>query len=482
MAHSSLSHSQSRDDVAALNKAWSRVDTFFDALLSLIRTDKGQERAAAAIIGLESQQGRNIVVRFSQLVTSGRHDFWILKHIFGKALPSLHATPQELLRCLTALQTASKGDMAASWILSELEDMARKQFEFAQQLVEYIFQHPVSGAPFLTAVLAGLSTRRFNTAIAMVERGINSKTKPIRQAAIHALGRLSYNNRKTQAIKVCSQLAAIAANATDEHAGTAVVALGQLLPHLPVNAGDAICTIVLDGPQTARRSVPFVLSCAKGSHDEVWFKKALLALADLDVEHLPEGNWLDIVLSECCHRKNPICLEFLDEWLRLHPEAPVSKPFSAIITELGSTKHADWLANKLPIWFTARQNFSSWRLADELLKTYAQCGNSGNAPYLSYAAESLDRLDAADIHFLIRKTIAYTFVYPRLLCSTVISCLCCRHSRRQVDTLVYSYFAQIIGRNYFGATEGILKPLSQSGTHRQKRVAGNILNDLIIIP
>ena len=388
---------------------------------------RGSDDNRQAIISLLSELHNkgdiDIIKAFSSLRKNAPNgsDFFLSRHLFEKALPTLAAPVMQVMVCVQHLARQAGNDMAANTVFGPFIDFLANDSSRPSLALEIIRNSPDDWSGFVcSAILAGTSINLqeyFNSAIELVSYDVSG----VSINAIFSLGRISYPKDSTFPERAIDEVGCFVVDQSDDNCMAVVVktaiSLARSNPSLVEKANTAIATALAKGSDQALHSATEEFCFhAKDLPDELLIS-LISVLPRVKAENRVSISNIDCGISKLLNGRNMSqaigCLETI---LIANASTLNLEVFSGAVHKI--------LSGDLT---TINKLLTRWFLTGErvLCKGISEIVESvhGDQLLLEIKPEDLPNKDAEILVFLARKAIGYLFINPVSVASIIISLL-----------------------------------------------------------
>ena len=399
---------------------------FLETLYACLTADHdARNELVLDLVALHNERLIDVVEAFQSLSnkSSNGPDFFLTRHVFEKALPSLDAPALPVMRCVLQLYRGAGQDLAAGTIIEGYVNFCANQPSRPREALAMIEAHPDEYADLLTATLsAGFrvdNPHYLEHAIRLCEQD----NIELKKGAVFSLGNLSFQPGNAMSNSAIAALERTAMVETDD----------QILARL---VKSAFMLLQQDKSQEQRIVTLFATALSKGGEftlhaaSEVFgfnTNELTSALLDVLLEHLAHVkptskgtlNNVDYGIAHLLKKGTPERpIQFLEDLLLAHAKDLTMEIFDDSAREILSNKAL--ISKVFTRWFL-RGN----RVLCDGVRIISSQNHHDGLP-LEIDPSELQSADLVHVAFLARKAIGYLFMQQISAASILVSIM--RHT------------------------------------------------------
>lgn len=399
---------------------------FLETLYACLTADHDARSALALdLVALHNEKLMDVVDAFESLSnkSSNGPDFFLTRHVFEKALPSLDAPALPVMRCVLQLYRGAGQDLAAGTIIEGYVNFCANQPSRPREALAMIEAHPDEYADLLTATLsAGFrvdNPHYLEQAIRLCEH----ENIEMKKGAVFSLGNLNFRPGNAMSDSAIAALERTAMVEADD----------QILARL---VKSAFMLLQQEKAQEQRIVTLFATAVAKGGEFTLHAASEIFgfntneltsALLEVLLEHLAHVkptnkgtlNNVDYGIAHLLKNGTPERpIQFLEDLLLAHPNDLTMEVFDDSAREILSNKAL--ISKVLTRWFLRGNRV----LCDGVRIIVSQNHHDGLP--LEIDPSELQPADFVHVVFLARKAIGYLFMQQISAASVLVSIM--RHT------------------------------------------------------
>lgn len=400
----------------------------FEKLSSIWREEasKKDKILSRLIIDLNEKHKIDTCLLAARAIEDGANCFNVY-FVIQDAIPTLTHNIDSLILLLEKLYEGMKGDFVSFKQYLPIEQLTRKQPEFAKELVSFLL---TIQKPFVMGYISTIFVTLSESNLANIHSELLSLTNHESiyaiKSAINALSRLSYQfpedqERMDKSISVCRNLSS--RNSVDLDLEI-VAAMGNLLKKSEEAKNILLAYAQKDNPEILYQVSHALLTNCKSFSQEGWFKDCLMVLTKTSCSHKGIIHNLDLILFTLLENKKEG--RFVEE---LFIQWAIKSNFSAtsnvrVGTLFPSAIH-QFIKDKqsLETFITNLLNHDDFKV-HQFLFDFAHELSVFNIKDLKLDKKILDNLDFDDLFYICRKILGYIIVDADLISSLIFSILC----------------------------------------------------------
>lgn len=414
--------------------AWEDPDRFVEAIAEAQRRTSRyagrREVAAAVLLVLAQERGKDIVGRVGELASMGRGDgnrlLWDIYGPFCEALPELEVEPGALAETLEAVSEVTANDGMAGLVHNAVERLAVRSRAQGHALYEAFASHAGSSRfAFVPAILVGLASSDFTEAHALA-LDLSAAAEPdARRAGITALGLFDYSDDSQSYLLEATweRLQRGRSESDPEVDHTLVRAYGNLLDRKP-EARDVLVEFSTRPESSVQGALSWILfQKSDEAHAEPWFKDALLNLAVVATARKGILENLDHSLYRVAKEDPDLVVEFM-EALVLGRDyggngegGELPEMLHGAFAELVQ-HHPGSIEEAVTRWFASPERRLHRAARDFVHDVYDITGRS--APWLKLSKPVLDGLEEQTVVYALQRIMGHIMV-SRALAALLLS-------------------------------------------------------------
>lgn len=392
--------------------------SFLETVYACLSADRNSRSTLALdIVALHNEGLINVVGVFESLINnqSNGSDFFLIRHVFEEALPSLDAPVLSVMRCILQLYRNAGQDLAAGTIISKYVDFCAHQPSRPREALTEIEAYPDEFADLLTATLsAGFRVDNpyfLEQAIRLCE----DENIELKRGAVFSLGNLNLQTGNAMSDSAITALERSSMVETDD----------QILARL---VKSAFMLLQQDKAQEQRIATLFATAVAKGGEYTLY---AASEIFGFHTNELP-APLLEVLLVHLAHvsptnkgtlnnvdygiahllkngtTERPI--QFLEDLLLAYPNDLTMEVFDDTAREILGNKAL--ISKVLTRWFLRGD-----RVLCDGVRIIVSSHHHDGLP-LGIDPSELKSADSVHVVFLARKAIGYLFMQQ--ICATSV--------------------------------------------------------------
>ena len=347
-------------------------------------------------------------------------DFFLSRHLFEKALPTLIASVVEVMVCIQHLATEAGNDLAANTVFEPFIDFLAADPSRPSQALEAIREFPGKWASFVCpAILAGTRINLeeyFGHAVKLVAHELAD----ISRNAIYVLGRIPYPEGSSYTKRAMEQVAHTVKQKSDDADMAVVIKTTSSIARIDSTLGEKSHEVIS-------------IALAKGSDlalhaatEEFGFHTNDLPgqLLNIFISHIPriksenKGSIdnIDFGISALFKKDTNLAIECLENILLSNRDTSSLKMFDSVIHEILSMGLST-LNHLLTRWFIKGDRVLCTAIREILESVH------GNQMKLEIDPKALPNNDPITFILLAHKAIGYLFFKPVTASSIIVSLL-----------------------------------------------------------
>jgi hypothetical protein len=399
-----------RDRTDALVEAF-KAGHFLETVYALSQTDRGAcDGLSLELATLHNNGLIDVVAGFENLKNrSSGPNFFLMRHIFEKALPHLNAPIPAVMRCVLRLYRDAGQDLAAGTIIEGFIGFSAKVASRPRDALKVIEADPDTYVDLLTPVIIAGShidnPQYLAEAIVLCE----DKNIEFRRRAVHSISRLNWPEDALVPDSAFAALERSAGVESDDQILAAVVKSAFALWLRDKSSEDRAVTLITSALSKGSEYTLHAASEVFGFHASELSPSLVNLLPPYLVHVKPENNRtvdnIDLGLSQLLkNADSDRAIQFLEDLLLTHPGKLALKSFNSTVTQIQSNKA---LFNKVMTrWFLRGDPALC-----EGVHTMA-AAHHGNNLRLEIDPAELKSTDLVHVMFVARKALGYLFFQP----------------------------------------------------------------------
>lgn len=429
---------------------------FLETVYGLSRTDRGErDGLSLALATLHNKGLIDVIAGFENLKNqSSGPNFFLMRHIFEKALPDLNAPVPAVMRCVLRLYRDAGQDLAAGTIIEGFIGFIAKAASRPRDALKEIEADPDTYADLLAPVIIAGSRIDNPQYLAEAIHLCEDKNIEFRRRAVHSIGRLNWPEGPLVPDYAFAALERSASVESDDQILAAIVKSAFDLWLRDKSSEDRVITLITS---TLSKGGEYTLHAASEVfqfHANELSPSQVNSLLPYLIHLKPENNRtvdnIDFGLSRLLkNADSDRAIRFLEDLLLAHPGKLALKSFDSTAAQIQSNKA---LFNKvLTRWFLRGDPALC-----EGVHTMA-AAHHGNNLKLEIDPAEFKPADLVHVMFIARKALGYLFFQPVSAASVLISLM--RHAANDeilkglgdllFDPLLLSYTGSV--REYVAA-------------------------------
>lgn len=394
---------------------------FLGAVYACLTADRNSRSALASdLVALHNEGLIDVVVAFETLRnnTTDGPDFFLTRHVFEEALPSLDAPVQTVMRCVLSLYRCAGQDLAAGTVIEGYIGFCAKDPSRPSEALTEIEAGPDELADLLPATLIAGSRIDNPFYLAQAIRLCEEENIVLKRHAMFSLGMLSWPEGMTVSDSAIAALVRAAAAETDDLTLANIVKSAFALVDR-VNVQEArILALIADA---LLKGGDYTLHAAS---EAFRFNAAKLPASFLEtlfvhlvrVKSTNKGTLdnVDYGIAHLLKKGDPErAIQFLEDLLLANPNELTMKAFDDTAREILGNKAL--ISKILTRWFQRGD-----RVLCEGVHIIVGTRHNDELP-LEIDPNELKAIDLVHIVFIARKTIGYLFMRPISAVAVLIS-------------------------------------------------------------
>lgn len=439
----------------------------FEKLLEILRKENSNKKTTQIIVQLNKEYG----IDFCELgfkALENRSNCFELFHVLKDALPHLKLNVSTTITFLQKIYKCMEVDLASGVQYAPIKKLVNTQPDFARKLLKELLKlKDAFIIGYISAMFEEFSKDNLveihNEIVSMIESNLESDY--VLQAIIISLGNLDYQSDVNKLLikKTLEIFDNLLKKSNPNIKATVVHALGALTKFTEDIFNRLFELARIEQPQIKFQvSIVLFLYLDEISRSQ-WFAKILMQLSNTKCEYKGIIDNLDFILWKIIREKKDYTLteEFFTKWILAsdygNTDYKLEDLFNSLLPEF--VKKEEFLSGIITKYFN-HENSKLHLAASELVR---YC-NLHKKYQLKLKSDILNQLSFNDLKYICKKIFGYLYE-PITLCSLIFSIYESNPESKDIQSMIFSIFIDILGKDYSGT---VLKFLEEKLTEYNK--------------
>jgi len=457
-----------------------KPSVLFEKLLEIWREEisNKEKKTTRIIIQLNKECGIDFCESGLRAIDEGINCFDIF-HVLENAIPYLILDVSATIAFLQKINKCMESDLASGLQYAPIKKLVNTQPDFAKKLLKKLLElNDTFIVGYISAIFEEFSKDNLveihAKLVSLIES--NSESEYVLQAIIIALGNLYYQPDSTQSLikKTINIFDKFINKSNADIKATLVIALGSLMKFTDDVFDRLFKLSCIELPQIKFQVSRVLFTYFDEINHNQWFVKILMQLSNIKCEYKGIIDNLDYILLKIVREKKDYTLteEFFTKWLLVSDYGNTAHKledlFNSLLAEF--INNEEFLSGLITKYFN-HENSKLHLAASEIIR---YC-NLHRKSQLKLNSDILKQFSFDDLKYICRKILGYLYE-PITLCSLIFSIYESNPENKDIKSLIFPIFIDILGKDYSGT---VLKFLEEKLTeYNQFENTKNFINSI----